>query len=68
MIEVTFQPEIPQNTETGRLCSFAGCRLHLIHPLGFEINDKISGVPEWTIGKSLMFWNTGLGILSLLPE
>ena len=42
MIEVIlFQPEIPQNTgNVGRLCSFAGCRLHLIHPLGFEINDK----------------------------
>ena len=42
MIEVIlFEPEIPQNTgNVGRLCSFANCRLHLIHPLGFEINDK----------------------------
>lgn len=42
MIEVIlFQPEIPQNTgNIGRLCAFAGCRLHLIHPLGFEITDK----------------------------
>ena len=38
---VLFQPEIPQNTgNIGRLCAFAGCRLHLIHPLGFQINDK----------------------------
>ena len=42
MIDVIlFQPEIPQNTESiGRLCAFTNCRLHLIHPLGFEINDK----------------------------
>ena len=38
---ILFQPEIPQNTgNIGRLCAFANCRLHLIHPLGFEINDK----------------------------
>ena len=42
MIDVIlFQPEIPQNTgNIGRICAFAGCKLHLIHPLGFEINDK----------------------------
>lgn len=42
MIDVIlFQPEIPQNTgNIGRLCAFTNCRLHLIHPLGFEINDK----------------------------
>lgn len=38
---ILFQPEIPQNTgNIGRICAFTGCRLHLIHPLGFEINDK----------------------------
>lgn len=38
---ILFQPEIPQNTgNIGRLCAFSNCRLHLIHPLGFEINDK----------------------------
>ena len=38
---ILFQPEIPQNTgNIGRICAFIGCRLHLIHPLGFEINDK----------------------------
>ena len=42
MIDVIlFQPEIPQNTgNIGRLCAFTGSRLHLIHPLGFEISDK----------------------------
>ncbi len=38
---ILFQPEIPQNTgNIGRLCAFTGARLHLIHPLGFAINDK----------------------------
>lgn len=38
---ILFQPDIPQNTgNIGRLCSFSGARLHLIHPLGFEISDK----------------------------
>ena len=38
---VLFQPEIPQNTgNIGRMCALTGSRLHLIHPLGFEITDK----------------------------
>ncbi len=38
---VLFQPEIPQNTgNVGRLCDVTGSRLHLIHPLGFEITDR----------------------------
>lgn len=42
MIDIILHcPEIPQNTGSiGRICAFAGCRLHLIHPLGFQINDK----------------------------
>lgn len=38
---VLFQPDIPNNTgNIGRLSAIAGARLHLIHPLGFEISDK----------------------------
>jgi tRNA (cytidine/uridine-2'-O-)-methyltransferase len=38
---ILFQPEIPQNTgNVGRMCDVTGSRLHLIHPLGFEINDR----------------------------
>ncbi len=42
MIEIIlFQPEIPQNTgNIGRICAFSDCKLHLIHPFGFKINDK----------------------------
>ncbi len=36
-----YQPEIPPNTgNIIRLCANAGCILHLIHPLGFDLNDK----------------------------
>lgn len=35
-----YQPEIPPNTgNVIRLCANAGARLHLIRPLGFEIDD-----------------------------
>ena len=38
---VLFQPEIAPNTgNVGRLCAITKSRLHLIHPLGFEINDR----------------------------
>jgi tRNA (cytidine/uridine-2'-O-)-methyltransferase len=38
---VLFQPEIPQNTgNIGRMCALTKSRLHLVHPLGFEITDK----------------------------
>jgi len=34
-------PEIPPNTgNIGRLCAVTDCRLHLIHPLGFSLEDK----------------------------
>lgn len=37
---VLFQPEIPPNTgNVIRLCANTGCRLHLIEPLGFELDD-----------------------------
>ncbi len=38
---VLFQPEIPPNTgNIIRLASNTGCRLHLIRPLGFDLEDK----------------------------
>lgn len=38
---VLFEPEIPPNTgNIIRLCSNTGCALHLIEPLGFEMDDK----------------------------
>lgn len=36
-----FQPEIPPNTgNVIRLCANTGARLHLIGPLGFELDDR----------------------------
>lgn len=38
---VLCQPEIPPNAgNVIRLCANAGCRLHLIEPLGFSMDDK----------------------------
>jgi len=38
---VLYQPEIPPNTgNIIRLCANTGFKLHLIEPLGFDLNDK----------------------------
>ncbi|MDF2489266.1 MAG: rRNA methylase [Pseudomonas sp.] len=38
---ILFQPEIPPNTgNIIRLCANSGCDLHLIEPIGFELDDK----------------------------
>lgn len=38
---VLFEPEIPPNTgNVIRLCANTGAKLHLIEPLGFELDDK----------------------------
>jgi tRNA (cytidine/uridine-2'-O-)-methyltransferase len=37
---ILFEPEIPPNTgNIIRLCANTGCTLHLIEPLGFELDD-----------------------------
>ncbi|MDR9757702.1 MAG: tRNA (uridine(34)/cytosine(34)/5-carboxymethylaminomethyluridine(34)-2'-O)-methyltransferase TrmL [Thermoanaerobacterales bacterium] len=46
-----FEPEIPQNTgNIARLCAATGCRLHLIGPLGFSLEErklKRAGLDYW---------------------
>lgn len=38
---VLVEPQIPQNTgNIARTCAVTGARLHLVHPLGFVIEDK----------------------------
>ncbi len=38
---VLVEPEIPQNTgNIARSCACTGARLHLVKPMGFEIDDK----------------------------
>jgi len=48
---VLYQPEIPPNTgNIGRLCVAVGANLHLVHPLGLQINVrewKRAGLDYW---------------------
>ena len=48
---VLFEPEIPANTgNIGRTCVATGTRLHLIEPLGFQLNEKAikrAGMDYW---------------------
>ncbi|MGH8142284.1 MAG: tRNA (cytidine(34)-2'-O)-methyltransferase [Steroidobacteraceae bacterium] len=38
---ILYQPEIPPNTgNVIRLCANSGCRLHLIEPLGFQLDRR----------------------------
>ena len=38
---VLVEPEIPQNTgNIARTCAATGARLHLVRPMGFEVDDK----------------------------
>ncbi|MBR5502361.1 MAG: tRNA (cytidine(34)-2'-O)-methyltransferase [Oscillospiraceae bacterium] len=38
---VLLQPQIPQNTgNIARTCAATGSRLHLVRPMGFEVDDK----------------------------
>jgi len=48
---VLVEPEIPQNTGSiARTCAALGCRLHLIEPLGFSLEDRYlrrAGLDYW---------------------
>lgn len=48
---VLLEPEMPANTgNIGRTCVATGSRLHLIEPLGFQINEKAvkrAGLDYW---------------------
>ena len=38
---ILFEPEIPPNTgNVMRLCANTGAALHLVHPLGFKLDEK----------------------------
>lgn len=49
---VLYEPEIPANTgNIGRSCLITGSKLHLIKPLGFQIDDKSlkrAGMDYWS--------------------
>ena len=48
---VLVRPDIAGNTgNVGRSCMALGCRLHLVHPLGYQITDanlKRAGMDYW---------------------
>lgn len=48
---VLVEPEIPQNTgNIARTCAATGGKLHLVHPLGFRIDEKAvkrAGLDYW---------------------
>ena len=50
---VLFQPQIPPNTgSVARTCAATGTELHLVEPLGFQINDrqlKRAGLDYWPL-------------------
>ena len=48
---VLLEPRIPNNTgNIGRTAVVSGCRLHLVHPLGFDLDEKSrrrAGLDYW---------------------
>lgn len=58
---VLVEPQIPPNTGTiGRLCVNLGATLHLIKPLGFDIDDKAvkrAGLDYWHL-VDLVIWES----------
>lgn len=58
---VLVEPQIPPNTGTiGRLCVNLGATLHLIEPLGFDIDDKAvtrAGLDYWK-NLDLVVWKS----------
>ncbi len=58
---VLVEPEIPQNTgNISRTCAATGCALHLIEPLGFQIDEKAvrrAGLDYWQYLKLTTYKN-----------
>jgi len=48
---VLLHPEIPNNTgNIGRTAAALGCRLHIVHPIGFDMDEKArrrAGLDYW---------------------
>ena len=69
---VLVEPEIPMNTGTiGRLCLATGATLHLIEPLGFEINDtklKRAGLDYWKFVNFKIYPNLKTFLQKIQPD
>ena len=63
---VLVEPRIPQNTgNVARTCACTACRLHLVGPMGFAVDDKSSSMPGWITGTTstsitMMGWRISL--------
>lgn len=59
---VLFEPQIPQNTgNIARTCAATGAYLHLVKPLGFELDDKKmkrAGLDYWDKLNVTLYENT----------
>ena len=67
---VLVEPQIPPNTGTiGRLCVNLGATLHLVEPLGFDIDDKAvkrAGLDYWK-DLDLVVWESFDAYLKVHP-
>ena len=67
---VLVEPQIPPNTGTiGRLCVNLGATLHLVKPLGFDIDDKAvkrAGLDYWN-KLNLIVWESFADFLDKNP-
>jgi len=67
---VLVEPQIPPNTGTiGRLCVNLGATLHLVKPLGFDIDDKTgkrAGLDYWH-QVDLVVWESLAEFLAVHP-
>ncbi len=68
---VLHEPEIPQNTgNIARTCAATGCALHIIRPMGFEIDDKKlkrAGLDYWD-KLDITYYENYQDFLSKVPD
>ena len=68
---VLVEPEIPQNTgNISRTCAVTGCRLHLVRPLGFSVDDrylKRAGLDYWK-DLEIFYYDSFIELESKFPE
>ena len=69
---VLYEPEIPPNTgNIIRLCSNTGCQLHLIEPLGFDLDDaklKRAGLDYHEFASVQTYNSLAVFLLSVQPS
>jgi tRNA (cytidine/uridine-2'-O-)-methyltransferase len=69
---VLIEPEIPPNTgNIARMCAATGCALHLIEPLGFQIDDrqlKRAGLDYWNAVRVVVHPSLDAFLAAFPPE